>query len=391
MLLTAVVRQYIPEDIMDKITKVFEFKVNKFHEDEDEKSHIGTVEGHISTFGNIDRDGDTFARTAFDRTLEDLKTLNKIFLPMLWQHKIDTPIGGFPIREMRTDNKGLFVIGEINLETQGGHEAFALAKQGVISEFSIGFIPKESRLDGEIRIFEDIDLIEASLVTIPANPQAMITNVKSIVPFQDIPIARHDGELNTSHRWDASAAIKRIDDLIKSSDQSLRRKRNAFLWVNDNDNDNDKYEIPIADVIDGKLSVIPRAIFTAAATLQAARGVDNIPDSDRPAVIINIERYYNKMGLESPFKIGFGINEIKSSPIKIVKKMLQQGTNFTKAGADMIAGLEAGRRKSAVSNDRDSSGIHNLESKMKEFKELNHVSRHKRTQRSDERSDHHTA
>lgn len=356
---------------MDKMKQTFKFRIKNLHEDEDEKSHIGTVEGHISTFGNVDRDGDIFEPTAFDRTLAELKGSGKIFLPMLWQHKIDAPIGGFPLKEMRTDGKGLFVVGEINLETQGGRDAFALLKQGIISEFSIGFIPKESRIEGKNRIFEDVDLIEASLVTIPANTEAQVTNVKAVVPFQDTPIARRDGDPNTTLRWDANAAVGRIRELTGSTDEPSRTYRNAFLWFDGDDADNfGAYKLPIADVIDGRMTVVPRAIFAAAAALQGARGGVDIPDSDRPAVIANVERYYEKMGLESPFKKGFGINEIKSAPIKTVKKMLQQGTNFTKAGADMIAGLEAGRRKSVVSNDRNNSGINDLKHLMTEFKEL---------------------
>lgn len=386
-------QQYILEVIMDKIEKVFKFKVKKFSEDEDSKSHIGTVEGHISTFGNVDRDGDVFARTAFDRTLQELKSSGKVFLPMLWQHRIDKPIGGFPLEVMSVDDKGLFVRGEVNLNTNGGRDAFALLKQGVISEFSIGFIPVDRKFENGTQIFEDVDLIEASLVTIPANPMATVTNVKAVVPFQDIPIVRHNGEPDTSFKWDASSAADRVRQLTVSNDHPSANYKNAFLEIDCEDADSfGAYKLPIADVVDGKLAVIPRAIFAAAAIVQITRDGVDIADNEKAAIIGNIERYYSKMGFESPFKKGFGIREIKSSPVKVIKKMLQVGTNFTKAGADFIAGLEAGRRKSAVRKDRDSSGIHKFESKMKEFKELNHVrNRHQRTQRTDGGSGHHAA
>lgn len=378
---------------MDKMKQTFQFRVKNFRENEDEKSHIGTVEGHISTFGNVDRDGDIFESTAFDRTLIELQSSGKIFLPMLWQHKIDAPIGGFPLREMRTDGKGLFVVGEINLETQGGRDAFALLKQGVINEFSIGFIPKESRIEGKNRIFEDVDLLEASLVTIPSNTQATITNVKSVVPFQNIPIACRNGEPDRSLRWDSKSAERRIQEFTKCDGEPSVEYKTAFLMVDcENSGSFDAYKLPIVDVIDGKLAVIPRAVFAAASALQGACSGIDMSDSDRRDIIKNLEIYYHEMGYQSPFEKGFGINEIKSSPIKTVKKMLQRGTHFTKAGADMMAGLEAGRRKSVVSNDRDSSGINDLKQSINQLRELSDGgSRHKGTHRSGGGSTHHSA
>src|SRR5690606_32361444 len=57
----------------------------------------------------------------------------------------------------------------------------------------------------------------------------------------------------------------------------------------------------IADVIDGRLMAVPRAIFAAAAVIQGARGGVNIPDSDIPAIKRHLERYYRKMEKEPPW------------------------------------------------------------------------------------------
>ena len=357
---------------MKKIQKTLHFEMKRFHEDDE--NNIGIIEGYISTFGNVDRDGDVIGRNAFDRTLENLKASNKVFLPMLWQHRLDIPIGGFPIKDMRVDDKGLFVVGEINKDTEKGKDAFALVKQKVITDFSIGMFVKERRSENGVQILEEIELMEASLVTIPANELANITNVKTVVSFQDLPIARTDGEPDTSRAWDSSAAIARMRTFTGSEENPSRQFRNAFLWFDGDDADSfGAYKLPIADVIDNKMTVVPRAIFAAAAALAGARGGVDIPDSQRPGVIANVNKYYDKMGLESPFEKGFGIFEIKSASPSTLRKMLQNGTKFTKAAADMLAGLEAGRRKDAASNGRGTSGMKQLEQALKNYeKDLSH-------------------
>ncbi len=359
---------------MNKIQKTLHFEMKRFHED-DENDNIGVIEGHISTFGNVDRDGDVIGRNAFDRTLVDLKASNKIFLPMLWQHRLDIPIGGFPIKDMHIDDKGLFVVGEVNKATEKGRDAFALLKQGVITDFSIGFFVKERKTENGVQILEEVELLEASLVTIPANPMANVTTVKTVVPFQNLPIARIDGEPNTSLSWDSSAAVMRIRMLTGSDDEPTRQFRNAFLWFDGDDAESfGAYKLPIADVINGRMTVVPRAIFAAAAALAGARGGVDIPDDQRPGVIANLNRYYDKMGLESPFEKGFGIFEIKAASPSNLRKMLQNGTKFTKAAADMLSGLEAGRRKGAASNGQDSSGMKQLEQALKNYeKDLSHA------------------
>ena len=63
-----------------------------------------------------------------------------------------------------------------------GREVFALAKQGVLSDFSIGW-SKENQdtetIDG-IRYIKKAEVWEGSIVDEPMNPKAVITAVKSI-------------------------------------------------------------------------------------------------------------------------------------------------------------------------------------------------------------------
>src|SRR5690606_26696281 len=81
------------------------------------------------------------------------------------------------------------------------------------------------------------------------------------------------------------------------------RYRRAFVWYDSANPENfGSYKLPIADVIDGELRAVPRAIFTAAAVVQGARGGVDIPDSDMPGVRNHLARYYRKMGETTPWE-----------------------------------------------------------------------------------------
>lgn len=83
--------------------------------------------------------------------------------------------------------------------------------------------------------------------------------------WQKYPIAARDQEFN------ADEAIARIAEWAAGS---VEKFNTAFLWRNAQGPANNKnsYRLPIADVINGKLSLIPHAVFTAAAILSGAHG-----------------------------------------------------------------------------------------------------------------------
>jgi phage head maturation protease len=70
------------------------------------------------------------------------------------------------------------VKGNLLLDLQKGKEAHTLLKSGVIEGLSIGFIPKKTHRENDVRILDKVDLLEVSLVTFMANPQARVTTCK---------------------------------------------------------------------------------------------------------------------------------------------------------------------------------------------------------------------
>lgn len=60
-------------------------------------------------------------------------------------------------------------------DTTIGNEVYKLYKDGIMNTFSVGFKPKKAtrNMDG-VRVFEDVELLELSCVTIPCNPNAVV-------------------------------------------------------------------------------------------------------------------------------------------------------------------------------------------------------------------------
>lgn len=332
---------------------VVPFLVKEFGEEED----FFTFEGYASTFGNIDLGDDVVMPGAFKDTIDELKAKGG-FLPVLWQHNHDHPLGIF--FEMNEDEKGLFVKGRMPKDdTFVSGRVIPQMKVGSINQMSIGYScwgeGSFSVVDG-IRQLHKVQLWEASLVTLPMNPEAVVTGMKTAVPFQDLPLANRD------RIWDSVSAVGRVREFVGAEDGGLedpdvqKKFRNAFLFYDKSDPDLfSSYKLPIADIIDGKMVAIPRAIFAAAGAMRGARGGVFLPSEDRPAITRNIERYYEKMGLDSPFngEAGFRIDDIPSIDERTFEKMLKSGTiKFSSTVAKTIIS----RLKSDFSRDGEEEG-----------------------------------
>lgn len=121
--------------------KSFSFDVQETKQIDREGQKFGIINGLLATFGGdkFDRGGDTFLFGAFADSIKEHKDRGNRPIRMLFQHDRFSVIGAFPIEKVVETEKGLSVEGEINLEVQKGRETFALAKQGVITDLSIGF------------------------------------------------------------------------------------------------------------------------------------------------------------------------------------------------------------------------------------------------------------
>ncbi|MGC1497296.1 MAG: HK97 family phage prohead protease [Sulfitobacter sp.] len=149
-----------------------EHKFAPLDADVDEK---GRVEGYASKFGVEDQGGDIVVKSAFSKSLA-------VRLPkMLWQHDPSEPIGIW--KEVKEDNTGLFVVGQINMDVQRGRETHSLIKSGAIDGMSIGYRTRKAvKTKSGARELSDLDLWEVSLVTFPMLLDATV-QAKSLDDF----------------------------------------------------------------------------------------------------------------------------------------------------------------------------------------------------------------
>ena len=131
------------------------------------------IEGYASVFGVVDSYDDVVVKGAFTNTLiNDAKRVK-----FCWQHNLDDVIG--KIIEMREDDRGLWFKAKIS-NTSKGKDVAILVEDDALDEVSFAYRTKKYLMDEEtdIRKLLEVELIEISLVTRAANPEAVITGTE---------------------------------------------------------------------------------------------------------------------------------------------------------------------------------------------------------------------
>lgn len=155
-------------------TRHFELKVKSVDIEE------GIISGYASVFGNVDSYGDIVVKGAFSRFLAKLRAKDKV-IPVFYGHNMEDPKANIGwVIELREDEHGLWFKAQLDLSGDThGRLVYAQLKDGRLDSLSFGF----SVIDGasteagyELR---DLELYEISVVPIPANQEALITEVKA--------------------------------------------------------------------------------------------------------------------------------------------------------------------------------------------------------------------
>lgn len=156
-----------------------DFNVSDLKTNDDER---GVIEGYAATFGNLDRHGDIIERGTFKG--------GRTKIPIFALHRADKAVGVGYVQE---DQKGLKIKMKLAVDNadsealrERAREYYAMAKEGIIEKMSVGMIIterewQEKAIDGKkmpVRVIKKADLVETSLVPIPANDKARITTVK---------------------------------------------------------------------------------------------------------------------------------------------------------------------------------------------------------------------
>lgn len=197
----------------------------------DSNGKTGRFEAYVSTFGNVDRGGDRIMPGAFDSTLANWKASGDP-IPLIWSHDWGNPnavIGSIDPADTVVNDKGLKVIGEIDLTNEFAKQVHSLMKRRLVKEFSFGYEIKQDELadDGATNLLE-LDIIEIGPTLKGMNPDTELLGVKSALeaaahggdaPDQMKALQEmHDRLCELGVKCIASARSKQDEPEVKSED-----------------------------------------------------------------------------------------------------------------------------------------------------------------------------
>ena len=147
------------------------------------KSDSGAISGYFSTYDREpDAYGDVVAPGAFADTIKAREESGHPF-PLCWNHDLNQIIGFVDPKDIQETEKGPLFTASF-FDTPLAQEKRDLVKSGVVYQFSFAFEvleDGETELENGIKAHElrKIDLFEISIVPIPANQNAVMTDIKS--------------------------------------------------------------------------------------------------------------------------------------------------------------------------------------------------------------------
>lgn len=184
----------------------------------------GTFSGYASVFNGNDSYNDTIVKGAFTKTLLDRKRAPV----MLFGHDSSKVIGKWI--GMSEDDNGLLVKGEFTPGHTEAMNVLASMRHGAIDGLSIGFrIPKggsDEKDDGG-RIIKEIDLVETSIVTFPADLDARVSVVKQEI---DKIKSLKDAEyfLREAEKFSKATARDFVSVIMREAKKALLDKQQAL-------------------------------------------------------------------------------------------------------------------------------------------------------------------
>ncbi len=157
-------------------------------------------EGWAST-SQLDRQGDIVLPSAFASSLPAFKANGPIF----WNHAevhdpLAMPIGRTMDAEIR--DGGLYIKAKWASHPEA-QTVRSLVTDGIVSTLSIGFNPIHSEMRQGVNVIDQLELMEVSVVAIPANTGAVITTAKNVLAgIESWAVEDLTGEVDTKDAAD---------------------------------------------------------------------------------------------------------------------------------------------------------------------------------------------
>lgn len=154
--------------------KAFDVKVKASDTEE------GAISGYASVFGNVDSYGDIVVKGAFAKFLSKMAETGKV-IPVFYGHNMEDPKANIGrVTELHEDEHGLFFRAKLDLSGGTyGRVVYEQLKDGRLDSLSFGYSVIDAKMADKGYELNELELYEISVVPIPANREAMITEVKA--------------------------------------------------------------------------------------------------------------------------------------------------------------------------------------------------------------------
>lgn len=220
--------------------------------------------------------------------------------------------------------EGLWIRAELS-DAESVRDRVVKLEEGHVNRLSVGFdvvsATWEEREDGTwVRHVREAKLYEVSAVPFAANEASVVTHVGKS-PFADLPPVLGD------YTWDAEAALERVAawSAAKAPLQQHQVRRAFACYAGGNPCDAKSYGLQLADVVGGKLRVVPEAVIKAAAMLAGAKaslltitfeGGGEVTGDELASARAHVAGYLKSMGLVPPWDAE-GAIEIRSAHVAV--------------------------------------------------------------------------
>ena len=146
----------------------------------------GLIEGYFSTYEKTpDSYGDIIEPGAFTETIKAREESGHPF-PLCFNHDFSAVIGA--VDSVKDTEKGPFISAHF-LDTQQAQDVRKMLQSGAIYQFSFAYDvlgarrpTEEEEKAGVMNVLTKLEVFEISVVTVPANQNAVATEVKSMEP-----------------------------------------------------------------------------------------------------------------------------------------------------------------------------------------------------------------
>lgn len=155
-------------------TKHFELQVKAAEGGE------GHISGYASVFGNKDSYGDVVIKGAFSSFLHKISLSGKV-VPVFYGHNMEDPKANIGrVLSLSEDDYGLKFDAQLDLSGDTyGRIVYEQLKDGRLDSMSFGYQVLDYSMEKDTTELRELELYEISVVPIPANPAAKVTEVKA--------------------------------------------------------------------------------------------------------------------------------------------------------------------------------------------------------------------